>query len=351
MKKICFHVNKYFPYLGGTEILAKQVVDYISSNSNFSITVKTSPDEKRKINDFLYKIEEDIYLSKEQHFDLNVFFSDLWSHQLQNFNILQNNKNICILNLDEMTYSHKNNLKKAIDNLKKFDCVITFTKDGIANRFLEEENIKNIYIPNFSRDVLKNKPIFNLKEKLKLDNKKIGLYCAAFDIRKNQLSFLQSIKQSENLKNYNWILIGNCTDGVYQNKCIQYVKYNNLKNIYFLAPTADEIKMDTLYQEIDFMVLLSLAEGMPLTLLEGLSANKPSVFTPVGGSKGVLAHCLNNGAYCLEKVNYDIEDLENNVLKASTFSGDNLRETWFKNHNKEMILKQYLNIIKELSWE
>ncbi len=348
VKNICFHVNKFFPYMGGTELLAKQIIDYIHINTKFNIVVKTSKEENRKNIIFPYIIEEDQFLREEQFFDISVFFSDLWSEQLANYSIKKSKKNICILNLDEMTYPYKYNFKTTINNLKKFDLVITFTINGIANRFLEEEKINNLYIPNFSRDVLSNPKIFNLKEKLKLDDKKVALYCAAYDVRKNQLSLLESIKKSDILKNYNWIFIGNNSDIEYQKKCVNYVKYNNLKNIFFVSPTTEEIKIDTLYQQVDLVVLLSLAEGMPLTLLESLSANKPLISTPVGGVSGVLKDGIDNGVYILEKVNYELEDLENNILKSNTYNSQHLRNMWLKNHQKSLILEKYKKLFDDL---
>lgn len=348
LKSICFHVNKYYPYLGGTELLAKQVIDFIASLQQYNITVKTSADQKRNLSDFNYLVEDDIYVRKNQFFDLSVFFSDLWSHQLQNYDVKNSKKNICILNLDEMTYPHKNSLAAVTDKLKKFDYVVTFTKDGIANKFLKDENIKNIYIPNFSRDILQNKSLFSLKEKLQLDNKKTGLYCAAFDQRKNQLTFLNHISQSKILKNYNWIFIGNSSDINYQNMCVQYSKYNKLNNVYFLSSTTEEQKLDTIYQQIDFSILLSLAEGMPLTILESISANKPVIFTPVGGIRGVLRECLNNGAYSTENINYTTQEIESLILKVEKYSGNILRKTWLKEHQKTLVLEEYKKIITDI---
>lgn len=350
VKKICFHVIKYFPSLGGTELLAKQVVDHIVSLKKYDITVKTSPEVNRIKKEYLYSIKEDLYIDENENYDLNLFFSDLWSPQLNNYKIKNNTKNICILNLDEITYNWKNKFNNAIENLKKFDLVLTFSKDGIANKFLEEENIKNKYIPNFSRDILSTTPVFNLKEKLNIDNnKKIGLYCAAFDKRKNQLYFLNMINNSIELKNYIWIFIGNQSDKNYHHECINYSKKNNLKNVFFLASTTDVLKLNSLFQQVDFITLFSTAEGTPLTLLEACSANKPFIFTPVGGSNGVFKECLNNGAYGLKKINYDKNDVLENIEKAIIYNSLSLRDLWIKNHNKDNILKIYENYINKVA--
>lgn len=347
MKKICFHVIKYYPSLGGTELLAKQVVDHIAENTDFDITVLTTPEQGRQKLAFNYKIDENMFLGGTDKYDLSVFFSDLWSPQLNNYNISSAKKNICVLNLDDTTYKSKNNFRTATENLKRFDLVLTFSKDGIVNQFLSDEKIKNKYIPNPSRDVLASNTVFNLRERLKLDNKKIGMYCAAYYRIKNQLYFLQTVNSSDELKNYNWIMIGNEADKHFHANCVTYAKRNNLKNVYFIASTTDMDKLDTLYKQVDFITLLSLGEGMPLTILEAISANKPVIHTPVGGTAGVLKEAKNCGIYAVEAPFYSSQDLALNISKALEYNGDLLRNIWEKEHKKEVVMKKYLDIINK----
>jgi glycosyltransferase involved in cell wall biosynthesis len=348
MKKISFSVIKYFPSLGGTELLAKQVIEEISNLNLFDITVKTTPEVNRENIFFPYKIKEDVFLLKNEKYDLNIFFSDLWSPQLNSYSFDSDSKHICILNLDEITYAHRDSFVKATENLKKFDLVLTFSKNGIANKFLNDEKIKHEYIANFSRDIFSTKPVFSIKEKLKLDDKKIGLYCAAFDKRKNQLYFLKTLKETKLDKEYNWIFIGNESDKNYLKECQKYAKDNSLKNIFFLSSIKDEEKINSLYQQIDFVVLASTAEGTPLTLIEAASANKPFIFTPVGGTAGVFEEIINDGAYPLQKINYDGNDLLIKINNALSYNTNSSRLLWEKEHKKENILKKYVKHIKNI---
>lgn len=348
MKKICFNIIKYFPSLGGTELLAKQVIDHIVGLNKYDITVKTTPEPGRDIKQFNYHIKEDVFITKNEDYDLCFFFSDLWSPQLNNYKFSSNRKHACVLNLDDLTYKSKSNFTQAINNLKLFDSTITFSKKGIVNKLLKEEKIINQYIPNPSRDVLSTKKSFDLKKILNLDNKKNILYCASFYKIKNQIYLLNQINLNKKLKEYNWIFIGNEADKLYHLECLKFCKENNLNNVYYINSTTNISKLDTLYQEVDIVALLSLGEGMPLTILEAISANKPVVCTPVGGISGVLENALENGIYMLNSTQYTAEELDDKLKKALSYKENNLRNIWSANHTKESVLLQYSNLIDNL---
>ena len=240
MKKICFIVPRYHPIIGGTELLAKNIIEHIGMNSNSVVEIITQPSghfEERK--NYPYKIIEipffdDIPFNKQisnSSYDLCVFFCDLHTPYLNYYNISCKN-NICILNLDETTYDNKEawGLERAKLNLKKFNLVISFTKNGIANKFLEENNINWKYIPNFSRDILNTKKNIDFKNKLFKNKNKTLLYNAAIENRKNQLNVVEMICNSEDLKKYNWIFIGTTPELKYLDHCVDLIKQNNLED-------------------------------------------------------------------------------------------------------------------------
>ena len=351
MKKICFIVLRYHPAVGGTERLCQEVLE--EASKKYQVSIITSPEYFRNKNEYNYKIfdcnPENFHLMKEHfeifNYDMCIFFSELFHPFLYEYNTSWAKKNICILNLDENIYQIRNNFKKSINNLKKFDKVVTYSKDGVANKFLSEYNIKNIYIPNFSRDILQTKLENNFKEKLKFYNNKTILYNGAFEERKNQYKIIEKISSSKKLKNYNWIFVGGISDESYYNKCINLSYKNKLQNLKFIKATSNTKIIDQLYQISDCVLLASTAEGMPLVLIEALSANKPIISTPVGAVPGVLGQFKEVSV--LSSVDFSLNELENEIEKQLNNKVNN-RKIWEDNFQKEDVCNKYLKLIEEI---
>lgn len=351
MKKICFVVSNYDPFVGGTEILCKNVLEGIKEN--YDVSVITSPLKQRNKSDYDYKIfdchPQQFSLMKEHFeifkYDLTIFFSDLHSPYLNIYDFNYSKNNMCVLNLDERTYQMKASFPNAINNLKNFSNVVTFTKNGIANKFLNENNIKNIYIQNFSRDILETAEQFSLKEKLKLKKQKTILYNAAYEERKNQLRALEIISESEFLKELNWIFIGNESQPFYLEKCIEFSKKLNLENVKFLKATKNISKINELYKLSDCLFLGSAAEGMPLVLLEAMSANKPLVCTDVGGVRGVLGETADIE---ILPIQYTVHDLEKSIKNQLSLLKVNNRKLWEKHFDKNIVIEKYKKEIENL---
>lgn len=350
MKKICFVVPRFDPVIGGTEFLCKQIVESLEIKE-YDVSIITTPNKERNKSIYDYKIYDCHFghfsLMKEHFeifkYDLCIFFADLHDNFLNSYDFRWNTKNICVLNLDERTYEAKNSFPVAINNLKNFNLVVTFTKDGVANKFLEENSIKNMYIPNFSRDVNNTKNDIDYISKFGLDkNKKTILYNAAFEDRKNQLFVINYINNSKKLSSYNWIFLGSISDEKYLASCINQ---NKNKNVIFVKGTPKTEIIDQVYQQVDCVVLLSIAEGMPLVLLETLSANKPFIATPVGGVRGVLGDKCSD--YILNNTTPSLNELENK-LELVFKNKINNRQIWFENFNKDVIIQNYQKIIRDL---
>jgi len=350
MKKICFVVPRYHPIVGGTEKLCEEVLSSLADDYNVSVI--TTPSLQRDKTLYKYKIFdcsfEQFPLMKEHfeifNYDLVLFFADLHTPYLSLYDTTWGKKNVCVLNLDERTYSWKDNFRNATENLKKFDMVVTFTKNGIANKYLQENNIKNVYIPNFSRDVLETVLEQDFISKVGLEkNKKTILYNAAYEERKNQLKIIEYIKSSKNLQQYNWLFIGSVANEEYLRKCILFS--SDIKNIKFIKATANTKIVDQIYQQCDCLLLASIAEGMPLVLLEAMSANKPIISTPVGGIEGVLKNECD--IQILPNIEFSVSDLENCILKQLN-NKFNFREVWSRMFNKKDICNKYKELFKDL---
>ena len=355
MKKIAIIVNQYHPFIGGTESLAKSLVEKILCNF-YEIEIITNPNLSRNKQNYNYKINE-INLSdenglntiiKDNKYDCCIFFADLHSAHLNIYN-LTCNKNICILNIDERTYSVRNAFPKAINNLKKFTKVISYTKDGVANRFLRENNINYVYIQNFSRDILLTEPNPIFEEKIKglfeNQDRKLILYLAAMEERKNQHYVITKLVEQSHLREFNWLFVGPQNNIAYTTKCIEEIKKYNLP-VKFVKGFDDVDKLNTLYQISDLVCLTSIAEGMPLVLLEGLSANKPWVSTPVGGVPSSLNDT--NTGVILSKVDFSGVELYDSLKQALKITNNNPRDLWSSFYREDLVLEKYKNLIREI---
>lgn len=356
MKKICVIVGRYHPTIGGTEKLAKVITEEVINHSN-TVEIITEYNNERIKNNFNYKIREINLFDKHElnntieneNYDLCIFFADLHSAHLNNYE-MKCKKNICILNIDERTYEAKNSFFNATNNLKKFNKVITFTKDGVANKYLNENKIKNIYIQNFSRDILETSLEdnfkINVKKLFKQQDSKIILYPAVFEERKNQYNVILKLIEQSQLREFNWLFVGPFHENSYLTRCIQISKQYDLP-IKFIKGTNNVNQLDKLYQVSDLICLASIAEGMPLTLLEALSANKPWVATPVGGIPSVLGD--SKTGVVLEKVNFSGVQLYEGIKSAIKLNIDNNpRKYWQDNFQQFLVLEKYKQIINEV---
>lgn len=100
-----------------------------------------------------------------------------------------------------------------------------------------------------------------------------------------------------------WIM-GPCDeDEQYARECFELVEMLRVEDVIFTGP----IKVTDYLGKMDFTILTSISEGMPLTILESYAAGKPVVATDVGncreliyggvgdeiGTSGILTHVMN----------------------------------------------------------
>lgn len=346
---------RFEPDLGGSEVLAREIINHFHKNNYEVELITTKSKEPRILSQFPYQVWElestNIHLFNniiaENNYDVCFFVADLQSYFLSEYSLGCKN-NFCVLNLDERIYGIKERFQSSTNNLKKFNKVFSFTKNGVCNKFLEENNIEQQYVPNFSRDINATITEEGSKQKVKKffeNDCKIILYPAAFEERKNQLNVLRMMNGSSPLREYNWIFIGAVNNENYLKDCMIFSKQNNI-NAKFIKGTNNIELIDKLYQSVDLVCLLSIAEGMPLVLLEALSADLPWVSSDVGGVKGVLGDT--NTGTIVNKDNFT----ENEIYKCIKNSFNNKkishnREIWKNNFTVENSLKQYELYIKE----
>jgi glycosyltransferase involved in cell wall biosynthesis len=89
-------------------------------------------------------------------------------------------------------------------------------------------------------------------------------------------------------------------------------------NVIFLGQRRD---MPGVYASLDIVVLPSLNEGMPMSVLEALAAKRPVIATPIGEIRRVIVH-EKTGLLVRPR---DVDDLRSAILRL-------LAEPGFRDH-------------------
>lgn len=102
------------------------------------------------------------------------------------------------------------------------------------------------------------------------------------DVKTMINSFYYAHKKQEKLKL--WIMGPEDEDKEYAQECHQLVEDLGAENIVFTG----RINIIDYIGKMDFMILTSISEGQPLTILEGFAARKPCIATNVGNCRGLI---------------------------------------------------------------
>ncbi len=81
-----------------------------------------------------------------------------------------------------------------------------------------------------------------------------------------------------------WIMGPMEEDEVYANECFELVETLKISNVYFTG----RVDVRQYLGKMDFTILTSISEGMPLTILESYAAKKPVIATDVGNCRGLI---------------------------------------------------------------
>ena len=135
------------------------------------------------------------------------------------------------------------------------------------------------------------------------------LHIGYFDVNKNQVLLLKSLVNliAKNIKNIHLTFVGNTVDKGAKMKFDNFIKNNNL-NKYV---TVEGFIKDTTpyYYENDLLICTSFVEGLPLSILEGMSIGLPIISTNVGGVNEQIEDGING---FLIEIN-DPTDLSNKI--------------------------------------
>lgn len=359
MSKICFVSDSFYPSIGGTQMLCKNISEFFKSKGH-EIEIITTIDLSRNLSSFDYKIKQfkNLNFSKTDLFVNNnyehVFFlCDLFSTSLNTVDLSKIKNKTLILNLDENVYNWiktkqagftSERVNFLVQQIKRFTNVVSFCKGAPVNKFLQENGIKFSFIPNFSRDCsVKNALIEKIKNLIPLDKKIIFNY-GNIEHRKNQLSLMNSFLSSELKDDFRLVILGSPRsqhDQAYMNNILKTHKLKDKnKNVIFIGGTNNTDIIDSMLQLSSVFVLPSLAEGLPLVLIEAMSAGLPWVSTPCGGVPGVMSSM--ESGLVLNNFDLNPSTLEEAVRKVED---KNSREDWQDNFTKELCCQKYLELL------
>lgn len=188
----------------------------------------------------------------------------------------------------------------------KIICVSKNTKqEGLKRKIAKED--KFLVIRNgISFEVNSNKE--KAREKLKIGKEDIifGMI-GRFAYPKDPVFFIKVA--SKIVKNYpqaKFILIGG---GPLFEKCQDFVKENKLENNTFLLGEKNPEDTRELLSGFDVFVLISKFEGLPLTIIEAMSAGLPIIASNVGGIKELVKQGENGFLVKSDNLNELIEKI------------------------------------------
>jgi glycosyltransferase involved in cell wall biosynthesis len=345
--KIGIITERFHPFVGGTETLAGELMNYLS-NKGLQITIITKQNLDRKQEDYNCSFLDIDLLSESQiqSFDSIMVFADPFNKSFIKLNPKVVKNSILIMNINETNMDIlSNNLStKAIivNKIRQYTSVVTFCKNSQINKFFDNNHIKYEFINNFSRDIASGQKRELTKEKLKI-NKKIMIYHAAVESSKNQIHLVKQFVKSKIRQEFHLLLIGSARNihaQKYYNELNKLVK--ETEGISLFKGTSDERIINSLLCLSEVFIIPSKAEGIPITLLEAMSANLFWISTPVGGIPGTLGH-LDSG-YILDFIDFTNEDLENAIKKYNQTS----RKDWESEYTKDKVCEKYYNLLLEV---
>lgn len=168
------------------------------------------------------------------------------------------------------------------------------------------------------------------------------------DIKTMIYAFYEVSSQMPNVRLY---IMGGVDDKAYAEECYALARKLKLENLIFTG----RVDVKGYLKKMDFMILTSISEGQPLSILESMAAGKPCVTTDVGCCKelleGKLDDTLGSAGYCVPPT--DLMSLAHAMLVMASSEEKRLKmgqiakkrsEQFYQYHQ---MIEQYRQLYKE----
>ncbi len=327
-------IYKSFENIGGAQKMCIEISKGLEEMYNVNGIISSKTDYNKIHKRYKYLINKNEYL---------VFNTYTIIKKYSNYIILSHHRKITtLLILTSKLLNKKINLihiaHNEFNNYRLFTLfpnkVIAVSKKVKKNHetYFGVKNIKVIY-NGITKDSNSQKKIFNNQ------HIKIG-YPARITNIKNQTFLIKKIRDHLN----HTISIYFAGDGPNKKELIelteQYERFYVLGNI---------SNMKSFYQEMDFIMLYTKKEGLPLSLIESLSFGKPIICNDVGGNLEILNDTING--YLVKSIDElinKLNDLENLTEVEYNNLVINSLDHFDKNFTFKKMIKEYFIVINEI---
>ncbi len=218
-------------------------------------------------------------------------------------------------------------------------------RSGMISRGIKGDKV--ITIENFTQSGTFSKSSnksWKIKNKI---NGPVVLFVGKLTETKGIPYLLKSVKKvAEKFKNVKFVLVGGLEheQDLKENPWIKVTKEYKIENNVYFAGTVPFYKLPEIYSSADVFVLPSLREGMPLVVMEAITAGLPVIATKVSGTKEVLnRRCA---VFVRRKNSDDISKaiiyILSNKKTSKIMSQESIKLS--KKFDKQKVLNKYLDL-------
>lgn len=358
--KILF-VSRFFPYIGGREAVVLLLAEELSKTHEVAIL---TPDLGRTSEKYLichYNNENIQKILKSFRPDIINSHTFYLTPQIIS---VTNNKNVPViltLHGDLLNFGSNEDKKMFLDMVSSLDKIIAVCAHGykqLNTRGKIKKNKLSLIKCGIDTDIFQPRVLGKkqLRKALRLPENKFLFVTPARMIEYKGIEFLlSSLKKIKNYKDKIHFLIATPpsryrkSEVEYTKKILQMAKAYNLSDM-FTVGFYDFISIPLLYNSSDVLILPSMTEQLPISILEAQASGLPIIATNVGGVKEIISDGKTGYLIKYGDTNalaQSILDIFGNSKKYRAISQRNVNFVT-SGYSKERMIKEYLNLFQLL---